>query len=424
MLTTIISFIIVFGILVFVHEFGHFIVAKKSGIMVKEFSIGMGPKLFYYRRNHTTYVIRILPLGGYVRMAGSMDDEDEDIQAGTNASLQLNENNVVSSIDLSNKNQLFQGIPFQITKTDLVNELWIEGYENGNEEELKRYSVDHDATIVQEDGIEVQIAPSDVQFQNAKLYKRFLTNVAGVFNNVLLAIVAFMILAFLQGGVSTNSNQVELTQGQSVARDAGIENNDKIISVNDNKTNDWNSLAKNIQNNPSKKTNLVIERNNQKIKVTLTPKSVKNQDKKVGVIGVTSKLDKSLSAKLLSGFSQTGDMAKRIGVALKNMVSKHFSLNDLGGPVAIFASTSEASKSGLNGIIYLLGFLSINLAIINLLPIPGLDGGKVLLNIIEMIRRKPVSEKVELIITAIGFVILITLMVLVTGNDLFRYFIK
>ena len=106
------------------------------------------------------------------------------------------------------------------------------------------------------------------------------------------------------------------------------------------------------------------------------------------------------------------------------MVSGHFSLNSLGGPVAIYANTSEAASLGLVGVVQFLGWLSINLAVVNLIPIPALDGGKILLNIIELIRRKSLSEKTEMIITMVGFIFLAGLMILVTWNDIMRYFIR
>ena len=116
-------------------------------------------------------------------------------------------------------------------------------------------------------------------------------------------------------------------------------------------------------------------------------------------------------------------MTKQLVSELAYMVSGHFSLNDLGGPVAIYASTSQATKLGLQGVVYFIAFLSINLAIMNLIPIPVLDGGKILMNIVEAVRRKPTSEKVETIVTLIGFAFLVVLMLLVTINDIQRYFI-
>ncbi|MCY9806756.1 RIP metalloprotease RseP [Lentilactobacillus senioris] len=423
MITTIIVFIIVFGILVVFHEFGHYIMAKRSGILVREFSIGMGPKVFYYRKNETTFTLRLLPIGGYVRMAGSADDEDEEIKPGTPATLQLDDNNRVSSINISNKTSLFQGIPLTITNSDLEEDLWIEGYENGDESEVKRFNVDHDATIVESDGVEVQIAPKDVQFQSASLKNRMLTNFAGVFNNFLLAIIVYTILGFVQGGVITNTNKIDVMSHDSVAKDAGIKSGDRIIAVEGHKTNDWQSVATQIQTRPGKKTDITISRNGKTKQIELTPKKQTTNGKSVGVIGVTQQLDHSFKAKILSGFTQSWSMTKQLFTAIVSMFTGHFSLNDLGGPVAIFATTSQATKLGITGILSFLGFLSLNLGIVNLIPIPGLDGGKLVLNIIEAIRRKPVSEKTETVITLIGFAFLMILMILVTWNDIQRYFL-
>ncbi|AQW22153.1 RIP metalloprotease RseP [Lentilactobacillus curieae] len=422
MITTIIAFIIVFGIIVISHEFGHYYAAKKSGILVREFSVGMGPKLFYYIKNHTTFTLRLLPLGGYVRMAGDADDEEE-IKPGTPVSLKVGADNKVTSINTSNKNSLFQGIPVTVVRTDLEQELFIEGYENGDESELKRYSVAHDATIIESDGTEVQIAPVDVQFQSASLPKRMITNVAGVFNNFVLTILVFTILAFVQGGVANNSTKIDVAPQDSVAKDAGIKNGDQILSVDGVKTKNWSDLATQIQGKAGKNVDLKVKRNDQTKIITLTPKTVKSGDKKVGVIGITQHLDNSFKAKILGGFTQTFNLTGRLLSALWSMVSGHFSLNDLGGPVAIFATTSQATKGGVAGVMYFLAFLSLNLAIINLIPIPGLDGGKLLLNIIEAIRHKPVSEKTETVITLIGFAFLMLLMILVTWNDISRYFL-
>ena len=117
-------------------------------------------------------------------------------------------------------------------------------------------------------------------------------------------------------------------------------------------------------------------------------------------------------------------MTVRLLAAIWSMVSGHFSLNDLGGPVAIFATTSTAASEGIRGVLSFLAFLSLNLGIVNLLPIPALDGGKILLNVIEGIRRKPLSENVETAITLVGVVFLVVLMLLVTWNDIERYFIR
>lgn len=425
MITTIIAFIIVFGILVIVHEFGHFYFAKRGGVLVREFSIGMGPKLVYHRgKDGTTYTLRLLPVGGYVRMAGAEDDEEE-LKPGTPVSLYVGADSTVERINTSKKSTLFNGIPLEVTATDLENDLWIEGYENGDESAVKRYSVAHDATIIEADGTELRIAPRDVQFPSASLGRRLMTNFAGPMNNILLAIVAFMLMSLAQGGVVTGTNQIQVSGSPvTVAQKAGVKTGDKILAVEGQRTKDWTALSEAIQPRANKRTTLTVNRNGKTQKITLTPQGQKSNGKTVGMIGITQSQDKNIGAILVSGFTQTWTMTKLLFGALWHMVSGHFSLNDLGGPVAIFATTSQATQLGLVGILNFLAFLSINLAIVNLLPIPALDGGKILLNLIEAVRRKPLSENVEAGITLVGVAFLVLLMLLVTWNDIERYFIR
>jgi len=424
LIVTIITFIIVFGILVIVHEFGHFFFAKRAGILVREFSVGMGPKAVAFRRHATTYTLRFLPIGGYVRMAGVADDEDEELKPGTPVSLQIGDDGLVHSINASKKTTLFNGIPLSVTATDLEKELWIEGYENGDESEVKRYTVHHDATIVESDGTEVQIAPVDVQFQSAKLWQRMLTNFAGPMNNFILAIITFAILAFMQGGVTTVTTQVGATTAHSVARQAGIKTGDHIVSVNGKKITSSQSISLLIQDSPNKTLRLGVKRAGTTQTIAVKPAAKTISGNRIGQIGVqwATHNDHSLGAKLTYGFTGSWNITKQIFQVLGRMVTHGFSLNDLGGPVAIFATTSQAAKSGVRQVIYLLAVLSINLGIVNLLPIPALDGGKLLLNVVEGIRGKPLRVETESVITLIGFGLLMLLMILVTWNDIQRYF--
>ncbi|KRL04272.1 RIP metalloprotease RseP [Liquorilactobacillus oeni] len=423
MLFTIVTFIIVFGILVIVHEFGHFFFAKRSGILVREFSIGMGPKIFAYQKNATTYTIRLLPLGGYVRMAG-LEDDDDSLKPGTPVSLSLNEDGIVETINTSHKKTLLSGIPLQVAKWDLENELWIEGYENGDDSQYTRFSVSHDASVIEEDGTKVRIAPKDVQFQSAALWQRMLTNFAGPLNNFILAIAAFTLVAILQGGVSYTSNTVGGFSADSVAKEAGVKAGDRIIKVEDTKTSSWESLATAISKRAAKKTVITVERKNKTKKIAVVPKAKKQNNQQIGYIGIEAKVhhEESFLAIASYGFVQTWKMTVALLTAIVGMFTKGFSLNDLGGPVAIYSYTSEAAKYGLVSVINLLAFLSLNLGIVNLLPIPALDGGKLVLNIVEGIRKKPLSQEKEGIITLIGFGFLMLLMILVTWNDIQRYF--
>lgn len=422
-MAAIIAFIIIFGILVVVHEFGHFYMAKRSGILVREFSIGMGPKLFATRKNGTTYTIRWLPLGGYVRMAGMADDESE-IEAGTQATLLLDEQETVQKINTSDKVTTLNGVPFQIAKTDLQKELWIEGYESGDESELKRYSVSHDATIVESDGTEVQIAPVDVQFQSASLINRMLTNFAGPFNNFILAIVAFALFAFLNGGVPQNKAIVSTVMPNSPAQKAGLKMDDRLVKVAGKKVTTFTDFSSVIAKYPNKPVNVQVKRANQTKSLEITPKAVKveGQKGKVGQIGVTAGLNHSVGAKLKYGFTQSWANATQIFKILGSFLTGGFSLNKLAGPVGMYSMTTQFASQGFTMLVYFLAFLSVNLGIMNLIPIPALDGGKLVINVIEAIRGKPISPEKEGIVTLVGVGIMVVLMVLVTWNDIQRFF--
>lgn len=422
MIVTIITFIIVFGVIVLVHEFGHYYFAKRSGILVREFSIGMGPKIWWYKKNGTTYTIRILPLGGYVRMAGAQDDDEDELKPGTPITIQLDDQQKVTTINASQKTQLFNGIPLQVSNSDLVDNLWIEGYVNGNEDELQRYDVDHDASIIETDGVQVRIAPRDVQFQSAKLPQRMMTNFAGPMNNFILAIIVFIILGFMLPGIPTNSNTLGGVTNGSVAQKAGLKTGDQITAVNAKKTKSWNDLSAAISKHPGDKLRVSVKSHKTTKQISITPKTVKQGSNKVGQIGIKEKIDTSIGARISYGFKQTWTIIALIFGVLGHMVTHGFSLNDFGGPVAIYAGTSQAASLGVLGVLNFIAVLSINLGIVNLLPIPALDGGKLLLNIIEGIRRKPIPETAEGIVTLIGFGLLMVLMILVTWNDIQRYF--
>lgn len=425
MIVTIIAFVIVFGVLVFVHEFGHFYAAKKSGILVREFSIGMGPKLFAYHKNGTTYTWRLLPLGGYVRMAG-LEDDEESLKKGSPVTLLLDKQDQVTKINTSQKKMLKGGLPLIVTDWDLQKKMWIEGYENGDESQVKRFNVKRDAMITEEDGTEIQVAPLDVQYQSVSVPKRIVTNFAGPFNNFILAIIAFGLVAMLQGGVQipTNSNVIGTVQKDSVAAKAGLKEGDQIVAIDGHQVSNWQDLVSDLSDRGGKQTTLKVKQAKQTKEIRLTPKTVKQNGQKTGQIGITEKIknDHSIGAILAFGFTQTWNIIMLVFSAIGHMITHGFSLNDLGGPVAMYSMTAQAAHHGAITVINLMGLLSVNLGITNLLPIPALDGGKILLNIIEGIRKKPMDPNKEVVITMIGFAFLMILMVLVTWNDIRRYF--
>ncbi|TQE88750.1 RIP metalloprotease RseP [Streptococcus suis] len=415
----ILAFIFIFGVIVVVHEFGHFYFAKKAGILVREFAIGMGPKIFAHTgKDGTLYTIRILPLGGYVRMAGWGEDKTE-IKTGSPASLSLNEAGVVTRINLSGKQLDSLSLPMNVTSFDFEEKLEITGLVL---EESKTYRVDHDATIVEEDGTEVRIAPLDVQYQNATVWGRLMTNFAGPMNNFILGILVFIILFFMQGGVANpSSNAVSITEGGALQA-AGVVTGDKILSVNGNTTDSYTEVATIISKVATDATtapsfDLVVEHDGKNRHVSVTAEQVDGAYR----IGISPILKTGFVDKIVGGFQEAGATALRVVTALKNLIA-NFDVKQLGGPVAIYKVSSQAAEFGLVSVLGLMAALSINLGIFNLIPIPALDGGKIVMNILEAIRRKPLKPETESYITLAGVAVMVVLMIVVTWNDIIRVF--
>ena len=416
----ILTFILVFGIIVVVHEFGHFYFAKKSGILVREFAIGMGPKIFaHIGKDGTAYTIRILPLGGYVRMAGWGDDTTE-IKTGTPVSLTLTDNGKVKRINLSGKKLGQTALPMQVTQFDFEDKLFIKGLVL---EEEKTFAVDHDATVVEADGTEVRIAPLDVQYQNATIWGKLITNFAGPMNNFILGVVVFWILIFMQGGVrDVDTNQFHVMPQGALAK-VGVPETAQITKIGSYEVSNWESLIQTVEAETKDKTaptlDVTISEKGSDKQVTVTPEESQGRY----LLGVQPGIKSDFVSMFVGGFTTAADSALRILSALKNLIFQP-DLNKLGGPVAIFKASSDAAKNGIENVLYFLAMISINIGIFNLIPIPALDGGKIVLNILEAIRRKPLKQEIETYVTLAGVVIMVVLMIAVTWNDIMRLFFR
>lgn len=416
----ILTFILVFGIIVVVHEFGHFYFAKKSGILVREFAIGMGPKIFaHIGKDGTAYTIRILPLGGYVRMAGWGDDTTE-IKTGTPVSLTLTDDGKVKRINLSGKKLDQTALPMQVTQFDFEDKLFIKGLVL---EEEKTFAVDHDATVVEADGTEVRIAPLDVQYQNATIWGKLITNFAGPMNNFILGVVVFWILIFMQGGVrDVDTNQFHIMPQGALAK-VGVPETAQITKIGSHEISNWESLIQAVETETKGKTaptlDVTISEKGSDKQVTVTPEESQGSY----LLGVQPGIKSDFVSMFVGGFTTAADSALRILSALKNLIFQP-DLNKLGGPVAIFKASSDAAKNGIENVLYLLAIISINIGIFNLIPIPALDGGKIVLNILEAIRRKPLKQEIETYVTLAGVVIMVVLMIAVTWNDIMRLFFR
>ena len=416
----ILTFILVFGIIVVVHEFGHFYFAKKSGILVREFAIGMGPKIFaHIGKDGTAYTIRILPLGGYVRMAGWGDDTTE-IKTGTPVSLTLTDDGKVKRINLSGKKLDQTALPMQVTQFDFEDKLFIKGLVLDEE---KTFSVDHDATVVEADGTEVRIAPLDVQYQNATIWGKIITNFAGPMNNFILGVVVFWILIFMQGGVrDVETNQFHVMPQGALAK-VGVPETAQVTKIGSHEISNWESLIQAVEAETKDKTaptlDVTISENGSEKQVSVSPEESEGRY----LLGVQPGIKSDLLSMFAGGFTTAANSALSILSALKNLIF-HPDLNKLGGPVAIFKASSDAAKNGIENVLYFLAVISINIGIFNLIPIPALDGGKIVLNILEAIRRKPLKQEIETYVTLAGVVIMVVLMIAVTWNDIMRLFFR
>ncbi|WP_440706494.1 RIP metalloprotease RseP [Heyndrickxia oleronia] len=419
-MTTVIAFIIIFGALVFFHEAGHFYFAKRAGILCREFAIGFGPKILSFKKNETLYTIRLLPIGGYVRMAGE-DQEMLDLKAGQRVGLIFNDKEQVEKIVLNGKNRYPNIRLIEVESADLDHDLIIKGYEEEDDEKLKTFSLMKEAVIV-EDQVETQIAPWDRQFASKSLGKRAMTIFAGPMMNFVLAIVIFTILAIIQG-VPTNDPILGKLTNDGAAKQAGLHTGDTVISIDGSEISSWEDIVDVIQKHPGEELMFTIERNNQTKDIAVTPKAEKEGEQEVGRIGVLNPVEKSPLKVATYGVQQTYQWTIEIFRMLGKLVTGQFSIDMLSGPVGIYKSTEVVAKSG---VLYLMkwgALLSINLGIMNLLPIPALDGGRLLFFGVEALRGKPIDRQKEGMVHFIGFALLMLLMIIVTWNDIQRFFL-
>lgn len=349
MISTIINiilFILILGILVFVHEFGHFITAKKSGVFIHEFSIGMGPLIKTIKgKDGINYSIRALPIGGYVQMAGEIYEDDD---------------------------------------TEKI--------------------------------------PKEKFMCNKPWYQRLIILVAGVFNNFVLAIILLFAIALIWGAPSLEPKIYGVTEGKPVA-EAGIVAGDIITEVNGSKVKTWDKAQLLLLLKSKDDTYKITvkhedgNRDTYEIKPEITKDDDGNESKIFG-IEMKSDIQKGFVPSVKYAFQKFVSTLEQMALTLGNLFTGGLSINNLSGPVGIYTVVGETRQAGLSNILFLIAYLSINLGIMNILPIPALDGGHVLFLLIELITRKKVNQKVESITTTIFFVLLLLLMFYITIHDI------
>ncbi len=419
-LNTVIAFIVIFGALVFFHELGHFIFAKRAGILCREFAIGFGPKIFAHKKGETVYTLRLLPLGGYVRMAGE-DPEMVDLKAGHRIGIVCNEQDEIVKIIINGKDRYPKARVIEVEQADLEHQLMIRGYEDG-EEELKSFSIHREAVIV-EDGIETQISPWDRQFASKTLGQRAMAIFAGPLFNFILAFFVFIIIAWIQG-IPTNEAKLGELTADGAAQEAGLAQGDKIISINGEGVSNWKEIVKLIQKHPESEMDFTIERDGKTLQIPVTPDSREIEGKEIGVIGVYSPVEKDFFGSIVYGAKETYLWTVQIFQMVGKLVTGQFSIDMLSGPVGIYVSTETVAQSGIMNLMRWAGVLSINLGIMNLLPLPALDGGRLIFFLVEAVRGKPIDRHKEGMVHFVGFALLMLLMIVVTWNDIQRFFLQ
>jgi len=351
-LLNLLLFIFILGILVFVHELGHFLTAKKSGVHIYEFSIGMGPLIKSIKgKDGINYSIRALPLGGYVQMAGEIYEDDDTKKV---------------------KKEKF-----------LCNRPW---------------------------------------------WQRLIILCAGVFNNFLLALVILFTMALIWGARSFEPIVSEVTENGAAA-EAGMRSGDLITKINGSKVNTWDKaqLLLIVKDKDGVYDIEVKHEDGSYETLKVEPKDEKDEkgnERKVFGIIAESKITKGFIPSVKYAFKKLATTMEQMWLTIAKLITGGISINALSGPVGIYSVVGESRNAGIQSVLFLIAYLSINLGVMNILPIPALDGGHVLFLFIEMITRKKINAKVESIATTIFFGLLLLLMAYVTVHDIIKIFIK
>jgi len=347
---SIISVIILLGVLIFFHEFGHYLAARMSGVGVTKFSLGFGPKIIGKKIGMTEYVLSLIPLGGYVKLVGESETE--------------------------------------------------------------------------------KLSPEEekISFSKQPVLKRIFIVFAGPLFNFLLAIIIFS--AVYLYGVPALSSVVGDVQRESAAYEAGIKKGDKILSIDGKNIEYWDDIRQVIAQSQGQQVKIIIERDKQKNELFIQPKLSKTQnilgeEVDAYLIGISPSDNFTIEKRnvweaTIIGLQKTWQFSKLTVVVIVKMIKGQVSPKNLGGPIFIAQAAGTVAKEGVIPFLFLMALLSVNLAIINLFPIPILDGGHIMFYLIELVRGKPMSLKWQGIFQQIGFVFLILLMIFVVMIDIDR----
>jgi len=353
---TAISAIVLLGILIFVHELGHFVVAKISGVGVLKFSLGFGPKILSKKIGETDYLLSAIPLGGYVKMIGEEPGEEQKV----------------------------------------------------SEDDLHK------------------------SFSNKSVLKRAGIVFAGPLSNIIFAVFVLSVIYML--GVPVLTTQVGDVVDRSPAYEAGIKKGDQIVAINGKEVSRWEDLTKIIQNSNGEELAIKLKKDGSYYETKLMPKlftdkNIFGEDVKIYRIGITVS-DKFITERynpfmaIVKGSQQTWFLIKLMGITIIKLIERTVPANTLGGPILIIQMAGKQAQAGISNFLFFMAIISINLGIVNLFPIPILDGGHLFFFLLEAIMGKPLSIKKREVAQQVGLVIIILLIVFVFYNDLSRIFAK
>lgn len=415
--------ILVFFVLVSIHEWGHYYFANRAGILVREFAIGFGPKLFSFKKGETRFTLRLLPLGGYARMAGE-DPEMVSINVGQTIAIR-EENGLITHLYLDKLDERRNVTQGEVQHIDIEKALSLRLDVDG---EPQTYAVHPQAMMVTRD-IETQIAPYNRQYGSKTVGQRALAIFAGPFMNFLLAFLLFLVYVGM-AGVPNGTLQIgkinDLQSGdkkiEAPAKKAGLQSGDIVKSVNgETLGDDQNRLIELISNSADKPMKWVVQRGGQQVSLDLVPANIDNAGK-VGIEILLPTRSAGVGETIKRAGTMMGDFTKEILIGFKKLVTLDVKMDDMGGPVRIVEVTGTFANQGLDALAYWTAVLSLYLGLFNLLPVPALDGSRLIFLAIEAVRGKPVDPNRESLVHFIGFAMLMLLMLAVTYNDILRLF--
>jgi regulator of sigma E protease len=423
---TFVYFLVVIGILVFVHEFGHFIMAKQAGVRVEKFSLGMGPKIFGFKKGDTEYVLSALPLGGYVKMAGENPDEEptgapDEFQSKT----VWQRAKIAVTGPLTNIVLAFIIMPFVFMVGTYSEGPAKVGYvEPGTPAARAGFMAGDVIERINGRGISDWTKALTLIAVNPDTDVTVIIERQGEKKTLTLRPeMATELKIGTSGLVPDIPAEIGKLKPGFPAEQAGLMVNDKIIAVDGKTIYHWNQFSMLVRDSKGNKLTLTLERNGVRMEKIVTPK----EDGGRQVIGVEPVMrlifkKHGFFESLRLGFDKTVESVDLTFITLKKLVTFDLSIKTLGGPVMIAQMSGQAAAAGLSAFLSLLAMISISLGVLNLLPIPVLDGGLLLFLVIEAIRKKPLSRKVMEVSQSIGAGLLITLIAVVSYNDIMRMF--